>query len=139
MPLHRRAFALFFCLFMLIPGLSAAAMSANLDAPPAPTAQPARTAAGPARTAAPAQPAAAADSEATAEAGESGWVDDLSAMVQEEAFPILKTVGLALALFIAGWLLAKLIAYAVFQALMRTQLDDKLAEVLRLDLLFQKD
>ncbi len=133
MPLHRRAFALLICVLMSLPSLAALGVSTAFAASPPPAAAPAGTAAAPPATAAPAE-APAGDAVNSAGA----WIDDISIMIQDEAFPVLKTVGLALLLFIAGWLIAKAVAYVVYQALLRTELDDKLAELLRLDLLIDK-
>lgn len=52
---------------------------------------------------------------------------------------IAEKVGLALALLLAGWIVAKLIAWMVFRLLMKTDLDDRLAEKLGFRALMDKE
>jgi hypothetical protein len=65
------------------------------------------------------------------------WWDSVEAVFTTDAMVVGKQVLLSLLLFLAGWLVAKLIAFAVFRGLCRTSLDNKLAAKLRLGVLME--
>lgn len=111
MKLHRRALAALLGATALIPGVAAAAPTTVPPAAPRPGAVPVQT-----------------------EWWVSAW-DYLSG----DALIIGKQVGLSLLLFLAGWLVAKFVAWLVFRGLCKTQFDNKLAEKLRLGILLEPD
>lgn len=68
-----------------------------------------------------------------------GWFDTFADLWSENALHIAERVGLALLIFIGGWLVAKFIAWLVYRMLCKTDLDNKLADKLRLSLLTDGD
>ncbi|MCR9161078.1 MAG: mechanosensitive ion channel [Nannocystaceae bacterium] len=68
-------------------------------------------------------------------AADGGPMGQLGIMADNPAVQLGARVLLAILLFIAGWIVAKMISYAVFQLLSRTDLDNKVAEKLGISLL----
>lgn len=68
-------------------------------------------------------------------AANDGPLAQLGIMADNPAVQLGARVLLAILLFIAGWIVAKMISYAVFQLLSRTDLDNKAAEKLGISLL----
>ena len=68
-------------------------------------------------------------------ATDDGPLAQLGIMADNPAVQLGARVLLAILLFIAGWIVAKMISYAVFQLLSRTDLDNKAAEKLGISLL----
>lgn len=68
-------------------------------------------------------------------AADDGPLAQLGIMADNPAVQLGARVLLAILLFIAGWIVAKMISYAVFQLLSRTDLDNKAAEKLGISLL----
>ncbi len=68
-----------------------------------------------------------------------GWIDSFSALWSDNALLIAERVGLALMIFIGGWLVAKFISWLVYRMLMATDFDNKLADKLKLSLLVEGD
>lgn len=64
-----------------------------------------------------------------------GPLAQLGVMADNPAVQLGARVLLAILLFVAGWIVAKMISYAVFQLLSRTDLDNKAAEKLGISLL----
>ncbi|PRP90217.1 hypothetical protein ENSA5_66780 [Enhygromyxa salina] len=67
------------------------------------------------------------------------WVDYLGQFVNDDIVQIGLNAVLAILLFIGGWFVAKLISWVVYRALLRTDVDNRLAKRLGLDLLSDKD
>lgn len=67
------------------------------------------------------------------------WYDSFRDIWSGNALVIAERVGLALLIFIGGWLVAKFVSWLVFRMLLATDLDNKLAEKLRLSLLVEGD
>lgn len=63
------------------------------------------------------------------------WWDSVQDMFSSDALVVGKQVLLSLLLFLAGWLVAKIIAFAVYRGLCRTSLDNQLAAKLHLGVL----
>lgn len=68
-----------------------------------------------------------------------GWFDNFADLWSENALHIAERVGLALLIFIGGWLVAKFVAWLVYRMLCKTDIDNKLADKLRLSLLTDGD
>lgn len=64
--------------------------------------------------------------------------DNVQAIFSEKAFSVGGKVAIAVGLFILGWIVAKSLSYAVFSLLSRTDLDNKLAERLGINLLLRE-
>lgn len=67
------------------------------------------------------------------------WQERIEEVVGPEVLEISKQVLLGLLLFIAGWILAKLLSWMVFRLLCKTSLDDQLATKLGLDMIVKED
>lgn len=63
------------------------------------------------------------------------WWDSVQDLLSSDALVVGKQVLLSLLLFLGGWLVAKLISFAVYRGLCRTSLDNKLAAKLHLGVL----
>ncbi|WAS94751.1 mechanosensitive ion channel [Nannocystis punicea] len=63
------------------------------------------------------------------------WYDGFQELWSDQALVIAERLGLALLLFIGGWLVAKSVSWLVYRALCATDVDNVLAEKLRLGLL----
>ena len=63
------------------------------------------------------------------------WWDSVQAALSSDGMVVGKQVLLSLLLFLGGWLVAKLISFAVYRGLCRTSLDNKLAAKLHLGVL----
>ncbi len=70
-----------------------------------------------------------------APAAADGRFGDFDGMADNPAVQLGARVLLAIALFVGGWIVAKLISYAVFQVLSRTDLDNRAAKKLGLSML----
>ncbi len=68
-------------------------------------------------------------------AADDGPLAQLGIMADNPAVQLGARVLLAILLFIAGWIVAKMISYAVYQLLSRTDLDNRVAEKLGISLL----
>lgn len=68
-----------------------------------------------------------------------GWLESFQDLWSEKALLIAERLGLALLIFVGGWLVAKLIAWLVYRALCATEIDNVLAEKLRLSLILEGD
>lgn len=96
------------------PALALAAPAAEAAAPEATTAAPAPSALDP-----------------------GSWMDGFRSVLSDNAVVVGERLLLGLLLFIGGWLVAKVISYAVYSLLCATTLDNKLADKLRLGLLLE--
>jgi hypothetical protein len=67
------------------------------------------------------------------------WQDTLGALLSQDVLSMGLHLLLGVLLFLAGWLVAKLLSWFVFRALCKTELDNKLAEKLGLGLLLEDD
>lgn len=67
------------------------------------------------------------------------WTDGFRDMWSDNALVIGERVGLALLIFLGGWLVAKFVSWLVYRMLLATDLDNKLADKLRLSLLVEGD
>lgn len=65
------------------------------------------------------------------------WWAPVQAFLSTDGVVIAKQVLLSLLLFLAGWVVAKLISFGVYRGLCRTSLDNKLAAKLRLGVLME--
>jgi hypothetical protein len=65
------------------------------------------------------------------------WTENLGMLVSADVLRMGLKLLLAVLLFIVGWLLAKLVAWMVFRLLCRTDLDNKLAAKLGVDMLLE--
>ncbi|MDC0669588.1 mechanosensitive ion channel [Nannocystis radixulma] len=74
----------------------------------------------------------------TAPAGP-GWLDSFQELWSDQALVIAERLGLALLIFIGGWLVAKCVSWLVYRALCATEVDNVLAEKLRLSLIVDGD
>ena len=99
------------CVLTLLLGASAWTSGLAHAASPAPISRPPAVAAGP------------------------SWWDSVQDMFSSDALVVGKQVLLSLLLFLAGWLVAKIIAFAVYRGLCRTSLDNQLAAKLHLGVL----
>lgn len=63
------------------------------------------------------------------------WLATFQELWSHKALLIAERLGLALLLFVGGWLVAKFIAWLVYRALCATEIDNVLAEKLRLSLI----
>lgn len=68
-----------------------------------------------------------------------GWLDSFRDLWSDNALLIAERVGLALLIFVGGWLVAKFVSWLVYRMLCATDLDNKLADKLRLSLLVDGD
>lgn len=68
-----------------------------------------------------------------------GWFDSFRDLWSDNALLIAERVGLALMIFIGGWIVAKFVSWLVYRMLMATDIDNKLADKLRLSLLVDGD
>ena len=83
--------------------------------------------------------ALAGEANATAAVNWSNWWSDLNQWTSTPTGQVVLRVLGALAILAVGWLLAKLLSWAVFKLLCSTTLDDKIAEKLGLTLLVSKE
>ncbi|KIG15589.1 Small-conductance mechanosensitive channel [Enhygromyxa salina] len=67
------------------------------------------------------------------------WQDKLGALLSDDLMSMGLHLLLGVLLFLAGWLVAKLVSWAVFRLLCNTDLDNKLANKLGLKLLLEDD
>lgn len=67
------------------------------------------------------------------------WQQRIEDIVGRDVLIIGKQVLLGLLLFIAGWILAKFLSWAIFRALCKTSLDDRLAKKLGLEMIITED
>ncbi len=116
MSLYRRTIALLLTTPLLYPALAVAAP---------PTAGPAEAGA--------AEPAA----EAAAGAASGGWMAEAQSMLTDNALVVGERILLALLLFIAGWFVAKVVAYGIYRVLCSTSIDNKIAKKLRIGVLLE--
>lgn len=117
MSLYRRTLALLLTTPLLYPALAVAAPAAT-----------------PAETGAAAEPAA----EAAASAFDpSGWMSAFKSMLTDNAMVVGERILLALLLFIAGWFVAKVVAYGIYRVLCSTSIDNKIAKKLRIGVLLE--
>ncbi len=65
------------------------------------------------------------------------WWTQWTQILSNDALIIGKKIAICLLIFIAGWLLAKIISYLVYRGLCRTNLDNRLANSLRLGVLME--
>lgn len=72
----------------------------------------------------------------SASAGEASWLDRL---INDETIDLGLRIALGIALFVAGWILAKLVAWAVYRALLKTDADERLAKKLGFRLLAENN
>lgn len=147
----QRAFALVLSVLLLLPS-SVAFASATFDEAPPPTVEnrsvPAKAPVrpgtlGPVNTADPGARGPATRPIAnrpppTAAPQYDEWYEAADTWVRESLLPVAQKVGIALLILLIGWLVASIVRRAVYGILQRTTLDDKLADWLRLDLLFEK-
>lgn len=82
--------------------------------------------------------APAAGGSAPAASGGSGWSDGVQQLLSEKVFTVGGKVAIAVGLFIIGWIIAKSLSYAVFSLLSRTDLDNRLAEKLGINMLLRE-
>ena len=68
----------------------------------------------------------------------SGGGFDLSAFVNDKAVAVGGKIAIAVGLFILGWIVAKSVSYGVYSILSRTDLDNKLAERLGINMLLRE-
>ncbi|MBL4683779.1 MAG: mechanosensitive ion channel, partial [Nannocystaceae bacterium] len=66
------------------------------------------------------------------------WSDNLSGLLSDRLFTVGGKIAMAIGLFILGWIVAKSISYAVFSLLSRTDLDNRLAERLGINMLLRE-
>lgn len=74
---------------------------------------------------------------ASGEAGSDGWESNMRSLVSQRALAIGGRIALALGLFIVGWIVAKMLSYAVYTLLSKTDFDNKLAERLGISMLLK--
>ncbi|MEM6995138.1 MAG: mechanosensitive ion channel [Myxococcota bacterium] len=92
-----------------------------------------------AASAGPAPAAGAAPGGGAAPAGSGGsWTDSLQQALPNKLLAVGGTVAIAVGLFILGWIVAKSVSYAVFTILSRTDLDNRLAERLGINMLLRE-
>jgi len=115
--LYRRTLALLLTTPLFYPALAVAAPAA----------------AGPAGTGA-AEPSPEAASSAF---DPSGWSSAFQSMLTDNAMVVGERILLALLLFIAGWFVAKVVAYGIYRVLCSTSIDNKIAKKLRLGVLLE--
>jgi hypothetical protein len=75
----------------------------------------------------------------SAPTSDGGLLDSFRDLWSDNALVIGERVGLALLIFVGGWLVAKFVSWLVYRMLMATDLDNKLADKLRLSLLVDGD
>lgn len=63
------------------------------------------------------------------------WVDYLGEYMNDDVVQLGISALMAIGLFIGGWFIAKLVSWVVYRALLKTDLDNKLAKKLGLDLI----
>ena len=73
--------------------------------------------------------------QAVSDASPDTWQSRVRALFDDDFFEVAQRVVLGLLLFIAGWIIAKLIAWTVYRLLCKTSLDDRLAKKLGIDML----
>ncbi len=128
MPASRSKFSILFA--FLLASLAAVAMLGTpqlAEAAPSDAAVLVADALAPAST--PGTPAAAPDD---------GVLGSIESMASNPAVKLGSRVLLAVLLFIGGWIVAKLISYAVFQLLSRTDVDNKIAQKLGISMLMRE-
>ncbi|MBX7077994.1 MAG: mechanosensitive ion channel [Nannocystaceae bacterium] len=83
-------------------------------------------------------PAPARAVEPASDGGYDGWTTKFRVLANDQAVHTGARIVLAVLLFIVGWIVAKTVAYAAFQLLGRTKLDNIIAEKLGLTLLLRE-
>lgn len=76
---------------------------------------------------------------ATDEGKTEGWWPRIESWLRDDAADVGKKVGLAFLFFIAGWLLAKFLAWLFFRLLCRTEWDERVFKRLGLTTMLQRD
>ncbi len=128
--MHARRTILFALFAFLLPVMVAVGIGMHAHAAAARTAD----AHGAASVAAPAKAAPAAKPIDAAERYE-GWEAKWEIFANDQLISVGAQILGAILLFIAGWIVAKMVSYGVFQLLQRTELDNKVAQKLGIGLL----